>query len=55
MGTAESVMCDVIKIRLKGRMRGEKGKENHKKEMDIFYDVTTLSAVPKDVLWIDLN
>ena len=32
--TLESVMCDVIKIRLKGGMRGEEGKETPKKEMD---------------------
>ena len=33
-------MCDVIKIRLKRRMRGEVGKETHKIEIEFFYDVT---------------
>ena len=28
-------MCDVIKIRLKGRIKGEVGKETHKKVMDL--------------------
>ena len=37
----ESVMCDVIKKRLKRGMRGEVGKETPKKEvLDVFYDVT---------------
>ena len=31
----ESVMCDLIKIRLKGRMRGEVGKKTPKKEIDL--------------------
>ena len=31
----ESVMCDVIKICLKGGMRGEVGKETPNKEMDL--------------------
>ena len=47
---AESVMCDVIKIRIKGRMRGEVGKETPKKEIDnrrIFMTShITLSTVP---------
>ena len=35
----QSVMCDVKKIRLNGRMKGDVGKETPKKEMT-FYDVT---------------
>ena len=51
MGTAEIVMCDVMKIRQKKeRMRGEVGKETTKKDMDnrrIFMTLhMTLSAVP---------
>ena len=34
-GDTESVMCDVIKIRIKGKMTGEVGKETHKNKMDI--------------------
>ena len=32
-GTAESVICDVINISLKGRMKGEEVKEIPKKEI----------------------
>ena len=34
IGALESVMCDVIKISLKGGMRGELGMETPEKEMD---------------------
>ena len=46
-------MCDVIKIHLKGRMRGEVGKETPQKEMD-FYDVThdTLGFLTIDLSYI---
>ena len=48
-GTAESVMCDVIKIRLKGRMRGDLVKETHKEEMGnrriLMTSHMTLSAI----------
>ena len=46
----ESIMCDVIKYVLKGRLRGEVGKETPKKEIDnrrIFMTShMTLSADP---------
>ena len=44
-------MCNVIKIRLKGRMREEVEKKTPKREMDldVFYDVThdTFRMSPK--------
>ena len=50
-GYAESVMCDVIKIRLKRKRRGEVGMETPIKEMDnwrIFMTSNmTLSAYPE--------